>query len=245
LIGNTAAHIKRLALELGGNAPFIVFEDVDINAAADALVSNKFRSAGQTCVCTNRVYVHRSIEASFTEAVATRTRRLKVGNGMEPDIDIGPLINREGFDKVAEHVKDALAKGATRLVGDDPPRPANDWGCFYPPTVLTNVKPDSLVCRDETFGPLIAICTFDDEAQVLEAANSTPFGLAAYVCTRDVERIERFVPQLKFGHMGINTGAGPTPEAPFGGMKQSGFGREGGLEGLLEFCEPQTVAKAI
>lgn len=244
LIQETADHVKRLALELGGNAPFIVFEDADIGRSADALVSNKFRSAGQTCVCTNRVYVHKAIEVPFIEAVAQRTRKLKVGNGMEPDTDIGPLINREGFDKVAEHVKDALAGGATRLVGDDPPRPAQDWGCFYPPTVLANVPPEALVCRDETFGPLIAICTFQDEAEVLEAANNTPYGLAAYVCTRDMSRIERFVPQLKFGHVGINCGTGPTPEAPFGGMKQSGFGREGGLEGLLEFCEPQTVACA-
>jgi len=242
LIRDTAPHIKRLALELGGNAPFIVFEDADLDLAADALLSNKFRSGGQTCVCANRVYAHSDIAERFIELVAERTCKLKVGNGMEPDTDIGPLINRDGFDKVAEHVKEALAKGATRIVGDDPVRPGQDWGCFYPPTVLTGVQPDMLVCQDETFGPLIAICQFDDEDEVLALANDTPYGLAAYVCTADAKRIERFIPRLKFGHIGVNTGAGPTPEAPFGGMKQSGFGREGGVEGLLEFCEPQTVA---
>jgi succinate-semialdehyde dehydrogenase/glutarate-semialdehyde dehydrogenase len=241
---NTAPHIKRLALELGGNAPFLVFEDADVDAAADALVANKFRSAGQTCVCTNRVYVHRAVEAQFTEAVAARTRILRVGNGLDPETDIGPLINRAGFDKVAEHVRDALAREAIRLVGYDPPRPTEDWGCFYPPTVLSSVHPESLVCREETFGPLVAICTFTEEAEVLEAANGTPLGLAAYVCSRDLRRIERIIPQLKVGHVGVNTGTGPTPDAPFGGMKHSGFGREGGLEGLLEFCEPQTVVRA-
>ncbi len=244
LIRDTALHIKRLAMELGGNAPFIVFDDADVEAAADAMVANKFRAGGQTCVCTNRVYVHRAIEARFTEGVAARARRLKVGNGLDPDTDIGPMVNREGFDKVAEHVRDALARGAKRIVGDDPARPAEDWGCFYPPTVLTGVKPEMMVCREETFGPLVAISTFEDEEEVLALANGTPFGLAAYVCTSDVKRIERVVGRLRFGHVGVNTGTGPTPEAPFGGMKQSGFGREGGIEGLLEFCEPQTVACA-
>ncbi len=244
LIRDTAPHIKRLAMELGGNAPFIVFDDADIAAAADAMVANKFRAGGQTCVCTNRVYVHRGIESQFIEAVATRTRRLKVGNGLDPDTDIGPMVNREGFDKVAEHVRDALGKGANRIVGDDPPRPTEDWGCFYPPTVLTGVQPEMLVCTEETFGPLVAISSFETEDEVVEKANGTPFGLAAYVCTRNAKRIERIVPRLKFGHVGVNTGTGPIPEAPFGGMKQSGFGREGGLEGLLEFCEPQTVACA-
>lgn len=244
LIRDTAPHIKRLTMELGGNAPFIVFEDADVEAAADALVANKFRAGGQTCVCTNRVYVQRGILGPFTSAVAERARRLKVGNGMEPDTDIGPLINREGFDKVAEHVQDALSKGAIRLVGNDPPRPAGDWGCFYPPTVLTDVSPDALVCHEETFGPLLAICAFDGQDEVLRAANNTPYGLAAYVFTRDRERSEQIIRRLKFGHVGLNTGTGPTPEAPFGGMKQSGLGREGGLEGLFEFCEPQAVARA-
>ncbi len=242
LIAKTAPHVKRLALELGGNAPFIVFEDADIDAAADALIANKFRAGGQTCVCANRIYADRRVVDRFTQAVAERVRRLRVGNGMAPDTDIGPLINRAGFDKVAEHVRDALRRGARRIVGEDPPRPREDWGAFYPPTVLVGVTPEMLVCREETFGPVVAISTFDDERRVIELANSTEYGLAAYVFTRDARRADRVVAQLRFGHVGVNTGTGPAPEAPFGGMKQSGLGREGGVEGLFEFCETQAVA---
>ncbi len=244
LMQQVAPHVKRLALELGGNAPFIVFEDADLPAAADALIASKFRAGGQTCVCANRVYVHRGVLDKFVPLVVERTQKLKVGNGLAPETDIGPLINRDAFDKVASHVRDALAKGAKRLAGDDPPRPAQDWAAFYPPTVLVGMKPDMLVCREETFGPVVAITTFEDEAELVRAANSTPFGLAAYVCTRDPQRAERVIPRLQFGHIGLNTGTGPAPEAPFGGMKMSGFGREGGQEGLLEFCELQTVAAA-
>ena len=242
LIANTAPHIKKLAMELGGNAPFLVFADADLEAAVAALMANKFRAGGQTCVCTNRVYVHRSIARPFTDAVVARVRALRIGNGLDADTDIGPLINRDAFDKVAAHVRDALARGATRLVGGDPPRPSADWGAFYPPTVLTGITPDMLVCREETFGPVVAIGEFDDEDRVVEDANGTCYGLAAYVFTRDAARAERILPRLHFGHVGLNTGTGPTPEAPFGGMKQSGFGREGGLEGLLEFCDTQVVA---
>lgn len=242
LIANTAPYIKKLALELGGNAPFLVFDDADLEAAVAALISNKFRAGGQTCVCTNRVYVHRSIARPFVDAVVARVRALRVGNGLDPSTDIGPLINRDAFDKVAAHVGDALARGATRLVGEDPPRPAADWGAFYPPTVLVGITPDMRVCREETFGPVVAIAEFDDEEEVIAEANRTCYGLAAYVFTRDAGRCDRILPQLQFGHIGLNTGTGPTPEAPFGGMKQSGFGREGGLEGLLEFCDTQVVA---
>ena len=244
LIAKAAPHVKRLALELGGNAPFIVFEDADLSVAVEALLSNKFRASGQTCVCTNRVYMHRRVADSFTAAVAGRVAKLRVGNGLDPQTDIGPLFNRDAFDKVAAHVQDALARGARRIVGDDPPRPAHDWGAFYPPTVLTGVTPEMLVCREETFGPVVAMTTFDEEASVIEAANSTCYGLAAYVFTRDAARAERVIARLSFGHVGLNTGIGPRPEAPFGGMKQSGFGREGGGEGLLEFCETQVVAGA-
>lgn len=244
LASQTAPHIKRLAMELGGNAPFIVFDDADPERAADALIANKFRAGGQTCVCANRVYVQRGIAASFTEAVADRVRALKVGNGLAPDTDVGPLIDRAAFDKVAAHVRDAMALGARRLVGGDPQRPANDWGAFYPPTVLTGVTPAMLVCREETFGPVVAIAEFEDEAGAIDAANDTCFGLAAYVFTGDADRAARVVRRLPFGHVGVNTGTGPTPEAPFGGMKQSGFGREGGVEGLMEFCETQVVAEA-
>jgi len=244
LMTNAAPHLKRLALELGGNAPFIVFEDADIEGAAAAVVPNKFRCAGQTCVCANRFYVHDSVVEQFTELVCEHVAKLRVGNGMDEGTDIGPLVNRKAWDKVAAHVEDALAHGATRVLGAPPEPSKNEWGNFFAPTVLIGIKPNMLLTREETFGPVIAISSFSDEAEVIEAANSTQYGLAAYLFSSDGARIERVVPQLQFGHVGVNTGTGPTPEAPFGGMKQSGFGREGGLEGLFEFCETQTVATA-
>lgn len=244
LAAQAAPYVKRLALELGGNAPCIVFDDCDVEAAAAALVSNKFRAGGQTCVCTNRVLVQETIAERFTEAVTRRVARLKVGNGLDPDTDVGPLIDRASFDKVAAHVADALHRGARRLVGFDPPRPAHDWGAFYPPTVLTGLTPAMRVCREETFGPLVAIGAFATEDAVVQWANSTPQGLAAYLFTADADRASRLIPRLHFGHVGLNTGTGPTPEAPFGGMKESGFGREGGSEGLWEYCEIQVVAEA-
>jgi succinate-semialdehyde dehydrogenase/glutarate-semialdehyde dehydrogenase len=244
LAANCAAHVKRLALELGGNAPFIVFADADLSLAVEQLMANKFRGGGQTCVCANRVYVEQPVAAEFVQSVARRVEKLQLGNGLEPCTDIGPLINRDGWDKVAAHVKDAIDQGATRLVGSDPPRPTTDWAAFYPATVLTGIEPTMRVCCEETFGPVVAISQFLFEAEVLAAANDTEYGLAAYLFTADSERAERAAASLQFGHVGINTGAGPTPEAPFGGVKHSGYGREGGLEGLLEFCEPQTIARA-
>jgi succinate-semialdehyde dehydrogenase/glutarate-semialdehyde dehydrogenase len=241
LIEQTAPYVKRLSMELGGNAPFIVMDDADENQAADALLANKFRCAGQTCVCANRVYVQRGIERSFVAAVSERVARLKVGNGTEPGTDIGPLINRAAFEKVDRHVRDAIEHGAERLVGRDAPIPSTNWGAFYPPTVLTKANSEMSLSREETFGPVLAIQTFETEPEVIEKANGTPYGLACYVFTRDRQRGEKMIGRLQFGHVGLNTGTGPTPEAPFGGWKESGFGREGGVEGLLEFCECQVV----
>jgi succinate-semialdehyde dehydrogenase/glutarate-semialdehyde dehydrogenase len=241
LIEATAPYVKRLAMELGGNAPYIVMDDADINTAADALLANKFRCAGQTCVCANRVYVQRGIEKPFMAAVSERVAKLRVGNGSDPQTDIGPLINREAFDKVDRHVRDAIERGAKKLVGGDPKRPSDAWGAFFPPTVLTNASAQMELSREETFGPVIAAEIFDTEAEAIEKANGTPYGLAAYLFTGDTKRAEYIIRQLHFGHVGLNTGTGPTPEAPFGGMKESGFGREGGVEGLLEFTEVQTV----
>lgn len=240
----SANHVKRLALELGGNAPFVVFDDVDVELAADALVPNKFRAGGQTCVCTNRVYVQRNISGAFVDALAERVRRLRVGDGMQPGTDIGPLINRAAFDKVDRHVRDALAKSATRVVGHDAKPPEHNWGNFYPATLLTGVTPEMMVCQEETFGPVVSLSEFSDEDAVVDACNSTIYGLAAYVFTDDAERAQQVIARLAFGHVGLNTGNGPAAHAPFGGMKQSGFGREGGLEGLLEYCEMQTIASA-
>jgi succinate-semialdehyde dehydrogenase/glutarate-semialdehyde dehydrogenase len=244
LAAEAGPRLKRLALELGGNAPFLVFADADLEAAAAALVTNKFRASGQTCVCTNRVWVEAPVRDRFAGLVAGRVAQLRTGNGLEPDTDVGPLINRAAFDKVAAHVSDALAGGACRWVGDDPPRPRQDWGAFYPPTVLTGVNSAMRVCREETFGPVVAIGEVGSEAEALARANETPQGLAAYVFTRDTARAERLLAGLEFGHVAVNSGTGPTPEAPFGGLKESGYGREGGLEGLLEFTEPQTCARA-
>lgn len=238
----SAKTFKRLALELGGNAPFIVFDDADVPAAVNALVANKFRCAGQTCVCTNRVYLHRSIQKPFTEALVEAVKKLKVGNGLEEGVDLGPLINRAAYRKVSRHVGDALKKGAKALLGGVPKPLRHDWGCFFPPTILTGCTEAMLPFQEETFGPVIAIATFTNEKAVLAAANGTPYGLAAYAFTRDPERIERLGRELHFGHLAINSGTGPTPEAPFGGVKHSGYGREGGIEGLLEFTEPQTIA---
>jgi succinate-semialdehyde dehydrogenase/glutarate-semialdehyde dehydrogenase len=240
LIAKTAPHIKRLALELGGNAPYIVFDDADIAPAVDALMANKFRCAGQTCVCANRILVHGKIASDFTDAAAERVGKLRVGNGLEPDTDIGPLINAAAVEKVQRHVVDALDRGAKRVIGEDP---RGGSGHFYSPTVLTGATPEMLLSREETFGPVVAVSTFDSDEEIIDRANSTPYGLAAYVFTRDIARAQRLCERLKFGHVGVNTGMGPTPEAPFGGMKQSGFGREGGVEGLLEFCETQTVVR--
>lgn len=243
LIADTARHLKRLALELGGNAPFIVFDDADVDRAVDQLMANKFRGAGQTCVCANRVYVQHNIADVFTEKLAARVNAIKVGNGMEAGITMGPLIDRNAFDKVKRHVDDAISQGAVRIAGSPPIEPKPNEGCFFPPTVLRAVTPQMECVNDETFGPLAPIIEFQSEAEVIEAANNTEYGLAAYVFTSSDERAARVIPRLSFGHVGHNTGSGPTAEAPFGGMKHSGFGREGGLEGLHDFIETQTVPR--
>ncbi len=242
LMAATAPHLKRLSLELGGNAPFIVFDDADVDHAVDHFMSNKFRGAGQTCVCANRLYVQHAIADKFARELASRATALKVGNGMDDGVEMGPLIDRSAYEKVSEHVRDAIARGATRIAGDEP-HPANDGGSFFPPTVLRGVTKEMLCVKNETFGPLAPIIEFDTESEVIDAANSTQYGLAAYVFTSDEDRAQRVIARLSFGHVGLNTGSGPTAEAPFGGMKQSGFGREGGLEGLHDFVETQTVPR--
>jgi succinate-semialdehyde dehydrogenase/glutarate-semialdehyde dehydrogenase len=244
LMEMSSQHLKRVALELGGNAPFIVFKDADLDAAADHLIANKFRAGGQTCVCANRILVQRDVHDQFAEILRPKIAALKVGDGLDPGTDIGPLINREGWEKVDRHVRDALARGAQRLVGADPPRPVHNWGAFFPPTLLAGIRPDMILCREETFGPVVALMPFDTDDDAVRLANFTDYGLAAYVFTRDAGRAERTIRRLNFGHIGLNTGTGPAPHAPFGGMKQSGFGREGGEEGLLEYLEPLTVAEA-
>jgi succinate-semialdehyde dehydrogenase/glutarate-semialdehyde dehydrogenase len=243
LIRTTADLVKRLALELGGNAPFIVFEDADLDRAVEHLIQNKFRGSGQTCVCANRVLVQRAVMEPFATRLETRVRALTTGPGLAEGVDVGPLINRSGYEKVERHLKDALDKGAVRTAaGALPDNPGP--GRFFPPTVLRGVTPDMLCAREETFGPLVPLMEFESEDDAVTESNDTEYGLAAYLFTGDPARAERVIARLRFGHMGHNTGTGPAPEAPFGGMKQSGIGREGGREGLLEFVEIQTVPRS-
>ncbi len=243
LMAATAPHLKRLSLELGGNAPYIVFDDADIDQAVEQLMANKFRGSGQTCVCANRVYVQAGIAEEFSQKLAARATALKVGNGMDQGTDMGPLIDRNAVQKVQRHVSDALAKGAQRIAGSDASLANLQAGSFFAPTVLRGVTASMECVQDETFGPLAPIIEFTDEDEVITAANSTEYGLAAYVFTKSDARAERVISRLSFGHVGHNTGSGPTAEAPFGGMKHSGFGREGGEEGLHDFIETQSVPR--
>ena len=245
LIRGSAAGVKRLALELGGNAPFIVFADADLDHAADQLIANKFRGGGQTCVCANRILVERSVMDTFAAKVAERTEKLKVGDGMEPGVDLGPLIDRSGYEKVRRHYLDALDKGAATVIGKDPGAMEQDHGAYFPPTVISGVTAQMACWNEETFGPLVPMAPFEGETDALDMANDTEFGLASYLFTGDDQRAERLLPSLQFPHVGWNTGSGPAPEAPFGGMKHSGFGREGGLEGLFEFVATQTVPRGM
>ena len=244
LVVDTADQIKKLALELGGNAPFIVFDDADLDAAADNLIANKFRGGGQTCVCANRVFVHEKVMDAFGKKLAERVNKMTVGDGIAGDVDIGPLINKAGFDKVRRHLEDALGKGASLVAGKQP-GDLGDGHLFFPPTVVSGVTRDMCCYREETFGPLVPMASFQTEDEVIDAGNDTEFGLASYVFTADAERAQRVAAGLRFGHVGWNTGTGPTPEAPFGGMKASGTGREGGHEGLFEFVEAQTVPRGF
>lgn len=241
LIEQSRDQVKRLGLELGGNAPFIVLDDADLDAAADGLMSNKFRGAGQTCVCANRVYVQSGVYEAFSKKVIERVSALKVGNGMDAGVDIGPLINAAGFDKVKAHLTDALAKGAKLAVGKQPDTLDAAQGLFFPPTVITHVTQDMRCCQEETFGPLVPLIAFDRDEQALEQANDTRFGLAAFVYGKDKARADKLVSRLHFGHCGYNTGTGPAAPTPFGGMLHSGLGREGGHAGLYEYLEVQTV----
>ena len=216
LIVDTADQIKKLALELGGNAPYIVFDDADLDAAADNLIANKFRGSGQTCVCANRIFVHEKVMDAFGEKLAERVNKMTVGNGIAGDVDLGPLINKAGFDKVKRHLEDALNKGATLVAGKQP-GDLGDGHLFFRPTVISGVTRDMCCSREETFGPLVPMASFRTEEEVIEAGNDTEFGLASYVFTADVERAQRVTAGLRFGHVGWNTGTGPAPRSAFWG----------------------------
>ncbi len=234
LMAQAASTVKRVGLELGGNAPFIVFDDADIDAAVEGAMVSKYRNMGQTCVCANRIFVQDKVHDEFVAKFTARVKALKVGNGLEAGIDQGPLIKPAAVDKVEAHVKDAIAKGGKVETGGK----RSDLGqTFFEPTVISGVTPDMLVTREETFGPLAPIYRFRTEEEAIELANATPFGLASYFYGRDIGRVFRVAEALEYGMVGINTGLVGTDVAPFGGVKESGLGREGSHYGLDEFIE--------
>jgi succinate-semialdehyde dehydrogenase/glutarate-semialdehyde dehydrogenase len=234
LMAQCAPSIKKLALELGGHAPFIVFEDADLDAAVQGAIQSKFRNAGQTCVCTNRFYVHRSLAKEFTEKFSFAVSKLNLGNGLDANVQQGPLIDEDALLKVQSHVEDALAKGAQLQTGG---QRGQIEGNFFQATVLSKVSVDMLIMQEETFGPVAAICEFETEAEVIALANSSDFGLAAYFYSRDIGRVWRVAEALEFGMVGINTGIMSNEVSPFGGIKQSGLGREGSVYGIDEYLE--------
>ncbi|MCP5283671.1 MAG: NAD-dependent succinate-semialdehyde dehydrogenase [Burkholderiaceae bacterium] len=232
LAAQCAPTIKKLSLELGGNAPFIVFDDADLDSAVEGAMISKYRNAGQTCVCANRFYVQAGVYDAFVEKLAAKAQGIQVGNGFEPGVNQGPLIDDQAIAKVEAHVADALGKGAKVVVGG-----TRQGDRFYTPTVLSGVTGDMLCAREETFGPVAPVFRFETEAEAVALANATEFGLASYFYSRDVGRIFRVGEALEYGMVGINTGLISTAEVPFGGVKQSGLGREGARQGVDDYVE--------
>lgn len=239
LLRSAADQVLKPAMELGGNAPLIVFEDADIEKAVEGAMLAKMRNLGEACTSANRLYVHEDVAETFTRRLAAAMGALKVGNGVEDDVDVGPLVNADTRDKVAAFVDDAVAKGATLVLGG---KPIEGKGFFYPPTVLTDVPANADCVSDEIFGPVAAIQTFSDQDDVIRRANDTEYGLVAYVFSGDFKRALQVCERLEYGMVGLNRGLVSDPAAPFGGVKQSGLGREGGHEGMLEFMETQYVS---
>jgi succinate-semialdehyde dehydrogenase/glutarate-semialdehyde dehydrogenase len=239
LLHEAADNIVKPAMELGGNAPFLVFEDADIDAAIEGAMIAKMRNMGEACTAANRFYVHEKVADSFAKKLTEKMGALKLGNGLQDGVAVGPLVNAETRDKVAELVEDAVKKGAKIATGGKAPA---GKGYFYPATVLTNVPDNAAMMHEEIFGPVAAIQTFKDEAEVIRKANDTEYGLVAYLYTKDLSRGMRVSEKLDFGMIGLNRGLVSDPAAPFGGMKQSGLGREGAHEGLMEFLETQYVS---
>jgi succinate-semialdehyde dehydrogenase/glutarate-semialdehyde dehydrogenase len=227
-------------MELGGNAPFVVFGDADLEAAVDGAVIAKMRNMGEACTSANRFLVHRSVAAEFTERLAAKLGAMAVGRGTEDGVQVGPLINEQARDDVAALVDDAVGRGATVATGGAAHTDREGW--FYPPTVLGDVPSDARVLREEIFGPVAPVTAFDDDAEAVAAANDTEYGLVAYVFTQDLDRALRVVERLETGMVGLNQGLVSNPAAPFGGVKQSGLGREGGPEGIDEYLSTKYVA---
>ncbi len=238
LLAQCVPTLKHVSLELGGNAPFIVFDDADLDAAVAGALASKYRNGGQTCVCANRIFVHMAVYDAFAAAFTAMVSRLTVAEGFAPGAEIGPLISTPAREKVEAHIADALARGARLLTGGA--RHALG-GQFFQPTVLSHCTTDMQICRDETFGPVAPLIRFTDEAEVIRMANDTHFGLAAYAYTRDLGRAWRLAERLEYGMVGINAGVISTAEAAFGGVKQSGLGREGGRSGIDEYLDTKYV----
>lgn len=238
LYRQSAGTIKKLGLELGGNAPFIVFDDADVDAAVEGAMIAKFRNNGQTCVCANRIYVQNNIYDAFAEKLSAAVAKLRVGNGLEHNVDLGPLINMAAVQKVEQHIADAVDKGARILSGG---KVHSLGGTFFEPTVLSDVTGEMLLASEETFGPVAPLFRFVDEDDVIRLANDTEFGLAAYFYSADLARVFRVAEALEYGMIGVNTGLISTAEAPFGGVKLSGLGREGSKYGIEDFTELKYV----
>lgn len=246
LMEGAAKQVKRISMELGGHAPFIVFDDADLDAAVEGLFESKYRNAGQMCISTNRLYVHESVVEQFSEKLVERLKRTKVGNGMEKGVEIGPLVDEAALNGVLDHIDDARSKGANVLFGGCR-LTEGDYanGFFLQPTVLTNVTENMKIVKEETFGPVLPIIPFTDEAEVIKSANDTIYGLAAYVYTQNLSRSIRVAEALEYGIVGVNDGAPTQTQAPFGGFKHSGIGREGGHFAMDEFLETKFVSLGI
>jgi succinate-semialdehyde dehydrogenase/glutarate-semialdehyde dehydrogenase len=239
LMEQASGHLLRVSMELGGNAPYVVFDDADIDAAVEQAVIAKMRNGGESCVAANRFHVHESVADEFADKLAKRLGAMKVGRGTEEGVELGPLIDADQRDKVAELVDDAVGKGANVLTGGDR---VGDRGFFYAPTVLSSISDDATLLREEIFGPVAPVKTFASEDEAITAANASEYGLVAYLFTRDIKRAIRVTEALEVGMVGLNRGLVSNPAAPFGGVKESGFGREGGHEGIEEYTSVKYVA---
>jgi succinate-semialdehyde dehydrogenase/glutarate-semialdehyde dehydrogenase len=242
LIQGAANQVKPLSLELGGHAPVLVFEDADLDVAVEGAMITKFRNSGQSCIASNRIYVQRSIYEKFLEKFVAQTRALKTGDGLEDGMSVGPLINEEGLTKALEHIQDAVKRGARLLCGG---KRIDRKGFFLEPTVLADVPADAVCMSEETFAPVAPVVPFDTEAEAIERANNSPYGLSAYAFTRDLKRTFRLMETLEAGTIGINDGVPTTSNCPFGGVKQSGWGRELGVEGMDAFLETKHVSLGL
>ena len=242
LLKQAADQVMKCSMELGGNAPFIVFDDADLDAAVQGAIMSKYRNNGQTCVCANRIYVQAGVYDAFAEKLKTAVEGMKVGDGLEDGVDLGPLINTDAVGKVREHIEDVLSKGGKVLTGGETHALG---GTFFKPTIVTGVTQDMVVAREETFGPLAPLFKFETEEEAIAMANDTIFGLASYFYARDVGRITRVQEALEYGIVGVNTGIISTEVAPFGGVKQSGLGREGSRHGIEDYLEMKYVCLSV